>query len=327
LPCYTFDGTWGELFDVRAARRIARMLKQDFETIRADGRFLKGFPDFAERTVYISDGTHDALGAHDIYFNQRARDIAPVRLTGKFGSEIVRTRPLIATMSYARDFLGAELRSRVEALPSLAAIHQHAHPLTRVVAEAVGWHEFGRVSIEQSQLVLRTPYMDNDFVKLMFRAPAGVRAAGTLQEQYVKDMSPRLASIPTNLGSFISNSRLVTKIAYALSRVLFKVEYIYLYAAPHWLTLVDRKLARLQPERILSGRQKWEGYRIWFNTDFSEFVNETLLNSRAHLTQFFDKHAVKKIVERHLAGTHNYMNEINRALTVELICSTLLNPK
>ena len=26
-----------------------------------------------EKSVYLSDGTHDALGAHDVYFNQMAR--------------------------------------------------------------------------------------------------------------------------------------------------------------------------------------------------------------------------------------------------------------
>jgi len=30
------------------------------------------------------------------------------------------------------------------------------------------------------------------------------------------------------------------------------------------------------------------------------------------------------MVERHIAGTHNYLEEINRALTVQLVFATLL---
>ncbi len=30
------------------------------------------------------------------------------------------------------------------------------------------------------------------------------------------------------------------------------------------------------------------------------------------------------MVDRHIAGTHNYLNEINKVLTIELICSSLL---
>src|SRR5215510_14297 len=79
LPCYTFGGTWGELFDIRTARKLAKISNQSFDTIKINDQFLKTFSDYARRAVYISDGLHDALGAHDVYFNEVARDLAPVR--------------------------------------------------------------------------------------------------------------------------------------------------------------------------------------------------------------------------------------------------------
>jgi asparagine synthase (glutamine-hydrolysing) len=327
LPCYTFGGPWGELFDIRAARRLSKIAGRDFNAIIANGSFLKGFPSFAERAVYISDGTHDAFGAHDVYLNEVARDIAPVRLTGKFGSEVVRVRKVVPTLTYHRDVLRPELRSLVEALPPFPQDLWTAHPLTRVVCEEIPCHEFGRVSIEQSQLVLRTPYMDNELVQLMFQAPVGVRVAGTLQEQYVKETSPELAAIPSNLGGFVNGGRLRKAIAYLGLWALFKVEYIYLYDTPHWLTRVDRTLETLRLERLLAGRQKWEGYRIWIKTDLADFIQETLLSPTARFTEFFERKTVQNMVTRHIAGTHNYMNEINRALTLELVYSSLLANK
>ena len=78
----------------------------------------------------------------------------------------------------------------VEALPTFANTNPQGNTLTRVVAEEIPWHEYPRVAVEQSQLVLRTPYMDNKLVKLMYQAPKGSRVAGDLQERYVKGTPP-----------------------------------------------------------------------------------------------------------------------------------------
>ena len=85
-------------------------------------------------------------------------------------------------------------------------------------------------------------------------------------------------------------------------------------------------LESLHLERLLSGRQKWEGYRIWARTHFAHFLHDTLSNSQADYTRYFDYKTVNQMVNRHTAGTHNYLQEINRALSVELLCSSLLGP-
>jgi asparagine synthase (glutamine-hydrolysing) len=321
---YTFGGAWGELFDVRTARKAASVYDQPFDTIRINDQFFKGFPEYATRAVHISDGTHDALGAHDVFFNEIARTIAPVRLTGKFGSEVVRIRKLIPSLTYPSGLLQPELQQKVDRLPTFAQTNPLGNPLTRVVSEEITWHEYGRVTVEQSQLSQRSPYMDNELVKLMYQAPVGSRAAGDLQERYVKERAPELARFITNMGRFYSNNPLATKLAYYPFWALFKVEYIYLWATPHWVTRLDRAAERLRLERLLGGRQKWEGYRIWMKTHFSEFIRQKLLNSQAAYTAYFDYGQVSKMAARHIAGTHNYVNELNRALTVELICSSLL---
>jgi hypothetical protein len=132
--------------------------------------------------------------------------------------------------------------------------------------------------------------------------------------------------VPTNLGRFVTSNRLATRVLYGLMRSLFKVEYVYLYATPHWMTRVDRKLKGLRLERILAGRQKWEGYRIWIKTDFADFIRDVLLDPAAHYRRFLERRTVEEMVTRHIAGTHNYLTEINRALTLELIYASLLKP-
>lgn len=325
FPCYTFGGLWGETFDIRTARKLAAACDWPHETIRIDERFLREFPHYAKQSVYISDGTHDALGAHDVYFNEVAHKIAPIRLTGKFGSEVVRTRRLIPSCNFPRHLLQPGFLPILDKTPDADHFTQRIHPLSRVVAEEIAWYEFGRVSVEQSEVILRTPYMDNELVQLMYQAPPGLRDSRDLQAKYVRRKSEELADVPTNMGRVRQNGQLTGTIAYSLFWALFKAEFIYLYATPHWLTRLDRKLEWLKPERIIAGRQKFEGYRIWMKTHLAEFIRD-VLNSRARCTDLFDKAWVEKVVVRHTAGTHNYLNEINKMLTIELIYSSLLSP-
>jgi asparagine synthase (glutamine-hydrolysing) len=324
LPSYTFNGAWRELLDVSSSRKTASVYHQTHQIISIDGQFLRDFADYAARAVHISDGTHDAFGAHDVFFNEIAREIAPIRLTGKFGSEIVRIRRLVPSSTYAPGFLRDELRTLVDQLPTFANTNPSGNPLTRVVTEEIPWHEHARVAVEQSQLVLRTPYMDNELVKLMYRAPSGSRTAGDLQERYVRDRAPEFAQSITNMGRFTSRHPLATRLYHYAFWALMKVEYTYLYATPHWFTWLDRKLERWHLERLLSGRQKWEGYRIWIKTAFAPFLRETLCDPQAEYTSFLDYRTVSRMVYRHIAGTHNYLDEINKALTLQLIFSSLL---
>jgi asparagine synthase (glutamine-hydrolysing) len=324
LPCYTFGGLWGETFDIRAARRLAGMSNLTHEVIRINERFLREFPNYAHKSVYISDGTHDALGAHDVYFNQNARGIGSVRLTGKFGSEVVRTRRLIPYGTFPHHLVQPWLVPLLDEARSVDQLSKQSHPLSRVAAEEIAWYEYGRVSVEQSQVILRTPYMDNELVKLMYQAATTLRDSRNLQARYVRQKDQELAGVPTNMGRVREDGRPIDKVAYGLYWALFKTEFIYLYSTPHWLTRVDRKLGKLQPERLIAGRQKFEGYRVWFKTHLADFLRDTLCKPQASCTDFFDKAWVQKVVERHTAGTHNYLGEINKMLTVELICSSLL---
>ncbi len=102
------------------------------------------------------------------------------------------------------------------------------------------------------------------------------------------------------------------------------MEYIYLFATPHWMTRVDRTLGDLHLERLLSGRQKCEGYRIWIKTHFADFVRDTLLDHQASYTRHFDYSTVARLVNQHVAGTHNHIIEIDRALSLQLVYNTLL---
>ena len=90
LPCYTFNGPYRECADARIARQIATTCGQSHQVIHMGDDFFDDFADLAAKSVYLSDGTMDVTGAAELYVNRDARKIAPVRLTGNYGSEILR---------------------------------------------------------------------------------------------------------------------------------------------------------------------------------------------------------------------------------------------
>ena len=88
LPCYTFGGGYRESRDVKIARRVARECAQAHQVIPLGQEFLHDFPYYAERSVFLTDGTASVSRCPGIYVNRKARGIAPVRMTGNYGDEI-----------------------------------------------------------------------------------------------------------------------------------------------------------------------------------------------------------------------------------------------
>jgi asparagine synthase (glutamine-hydrolysing) len=90
LPCYTFGGMLRDCQDVKVSREVAHACGQPHEVIPVGKEFLSQFSHYAQRAVYLTDGCVDVSRAPDLYLNERAREIAPVRMTGNYGGEVLR---------------------------------------------------------------------------------------------------------------------------------------------------------------------------------------------------------------------------------------------
>jgi asparagine synthase (glutamine-hydrolysing) len=90
LPCYTFGGMFRDCQDVTLSRQVANLCGQPHVAIQLGEEFLARFPHYAERAVYLTDGCVDVGLSPGLYLNERAREIAPVRMTGLYGSEVLR---------------------------------------------------------------------------------------------------------------------------------------------------------------------------------------------------------------------------------------------
>jgi asparagine synthase (glutamine-hydrolysing) len=114
------------------------------------------------------------------------------------------------------------------------------------------------------------------------------------------------------------------KLARLYHEVLFKAEYFYGDAMPHWLARCDNAVRLLHPDRLFLGRHKIERYRMWFRDELSAYLKDIFLDTKTLNRPYLNKGYVHKIINEHIHGTGNYTHEINRILTMELIQRTLI---
>jgi asparagine synthase (glutamine-hydrolysing) len=324
LPCYTFGGAIRDCQDVVVARRVASLCEQTHSVIRVDGEFLASFPKYAERAVYLTDGCVEVNRAADLYVNQIARSIAPVRMTGNYGGEVMRRIRAFKPVKPLPGLYCDEFAPYIHQAETSYSQLLNSHPLSFAVFQQAPWHHFGLLALEQTQLTLRSPYLDNDFVKTVFRAPDSSCANADVCLRLIAEADPALRSVRTDRG------RGGTGGGMAATRVMlefqFKAEYAWDYGMPQWMAPIDHFLSPIQPERMFLGRHKFAHFRIWYRDVLSDYVHDLLLDSKSLSRSHIERSKVKAIVNGHLTGKQNWTLEIHKLLTVELIHRLLLEP-
>jgi asparagine synthase (glutamine-hydrolysing) len=332
LPCYTFGGPFRECEDLLIARKVAHLCDQPHDVIPVGEEFLSRFSQYAERTVYLSDGCAPVYRASDLYANQLAREIAPVRMTGNYGSEVLRWTPAFKPAEPPAGLFQPELLSHVRAAGETYATVVEGHPVSFAVFRQAPWHHYGLLALEQTQLSLRTPYLDNDFVRTAFRAPAPAFARRDTMNtdvclRLVADGNAALRSIRTDRGLGGNGRPLSRKVSRQFLEFTFRSEYAFDYGMPQWLAQIDHFLSPLHLERFFLGRHKFAHYRVWYRDALSGYVRETLLDPKTLSRPYLEKTRVEAVVNGHIKGERNHTVEIHNLLTIELVHRLFLDPK
>jgi asparagine synthase (glutamine-hydrolysing) len=166
---------------------------------------------------------------------------------------------------------------------------------------------------------VRTPFLDNDFVQTVFRAPGSASANNDLRVRLIGDGSKPLQDLQTDRG-FAGNGGAVSSwVSRNYLEFTFKAEYAYDYGMPQWLAKLDYFMSPLRLERLFLGRHKLYHYRVWYRDLFADYVREILLDSRSLTRPYLERKEVETIVEGHLKGDRNYTMEIHRLLSLELL--------
>ena len=323
LPCYTFAGMFRDCHDVVVARKVARACGQPHEVIPVDEHFLQRFAHYAERSVYLTDGCTDMNLCPDLYVYEKARHIAPVRMTGNYGGEVLRRVRAFKPIQLLPG-LFTPVQDRIGEAETTYGGVLRGHPLTFGAFKQAPWHHYGVLALEQTQLALRTPFLDNDLVKLVYRAPEHVCRSDAASLRLIADGDAGLSRIPTDRGVIGKSAPVIGRLRRLLLEFSFKAEYAYDYGMPQVLASINHRLSALRLERLFLGRHKFYHFRLWYRTVLADYVRDVLLDPRTLARPFIDRRKVEAVVNGHLAGTHNFTLEIHKLLTLELIHRQLL---
>jgi asparagine synthase (glutamine-hydrolysing) len=321
VPCYTFGSMYRTTGDVAVGRRVAARCGQPHHVVELGRDFLTGARETLEQAVYISDGYLGLSGAAELYVNRQARRIAPARMTGNWGGELMRGVRSFKYTVPKGDFVVPELVAQMHA--SAAAFSTTgSHPLSAALFQQLPFQGYGRFAIERSQVVMRAPFLADDVVKWLYRAPADIRSSIACATDVI-GRRPDLLTIPTDLGLLGSRP---SRIRRAARKALIKAEYLTSHGAPNWLARLAANLPAAALEMRFLGVDKFHHFRFWTRRDLAGLVRETLLSDsgRSLLRTWFDVRRVENMVNEHIDGHANHTDAIDKLLMVVLTGKTLL---
>jgi len=317
LPCYTFGGPYRDCADVRIARHLAALAGQPHTTLPIRDDFFRDFSALAERTVYLSDGTMDVSGAVELHANARAREIAPVRVTGNYGSEILRANVAFRPRRLDRSHFTPEFSDLMDEAEGTYRTEAAGSQLSFIAFKQVPWHHYARLSLEQSQLIVRSPFLDNELVALAYRVPAALATSPLPALALIAAGNPDFATLATDRALRYRPRPISDPLVHAWQEFTAKAEYAYDYGMPPWLARLDHRLAPLRLERLFLGRHKFYHFRIWYKRQ----LRDSLLAWRETLSMpagVYESGVPTRLIQEHLAGKSNHTTAIHQLLTVSL---------
>jgi asparagine synthase (glutamine-hydrolysing) len=321
MPCYTFGSMYRDNEDVKLARRVAKICNQTHETIPTGEEFLSQFAHYAERTIYLTDATVDTSRAPDLYLNEKARLLAPIRMVGTYGSEMLLHAVMFKAVEPVAGIYQNDLLPEIHRATQTYDDSRRGHPVTFITFRQSPWHHYGVLGLEQTQVGVRTPYLDNELVRTIYQSPGPVAVNEEGRVRLIREGNPALAQLRTDRGLGDGQNPAL----HALLEFLFKAEYAYDYGMPQWVAQVDHLFAPLHLERLWLGRHKLYHFRLWFRDRLRDYVREMLLSPKSLSRPYIERKRVEQIVNAHLRGNRNYTTEIHRLISLELLHRVFLD--
>ena len=321
LPCYSFGGESRDSHDVRTARKVAQHLGHPHEVIRVGREFLSNFASYAERAVRLSDGCVGVDRAPDVYLNEIARTIAPVRMTGNYGDEILRRvrafKPVAPTVGLFTDEV---VRLADAASETYAALYSLVIGSPSRRSDRRPCSILASSRSNRRQLFARSPFLDNEVVRLMFRAPAEASMDANVALRLIED-GDRVARTDSD-GPRASRG---TSVALRL-RAAWNAGIQLQGGDTHTMPACP---GGFQPLTMSSGSCGRNGSSLagtssrtsafGIVTHSRHVVQEILLDRKALERTYLNRRAVEQVVSEHVRGTRNHTNAIHQLLTLELL--------
>lgn len=325
LACYSFSGPYRECTDAVLGRQVALACGQSHQTMTLQPTWLASFPRLAAQAAVASDGLMDASGAVELFINRWALQVAPVRLTGNWGSEILRFHVALRPRKIHLRALQPDIADGVLEAQARYLEARQEDVLSFIAFKQLPWHHSVRLSLEESVLNVRSPFLDNDIVRMMYRAPADYGKQATQATlNWVQQARPALARIPTDRGVSLGGSAFQNAWRQWQQTLWIKAEYAMDYGMPSQWAAGLQGLGAWHPERWALGRHKFYHFRSWYQGALSNELRAVLLDPKAISRSIYQRRALERMVSDHTAGRANHTLDLHRAWSWEMVHQHLL---
>ncbi|HEY1788145.1 MAG TPA: hypothetical protein VGJ73_08330 [Verrucomicrobiae bacterium] len=322
--CYTFSGNNGLTLDDKIAARVAAASNLEHNLLRLDNDFFSDFPAQLDKTVFVTDGCAGLSNAHELYLNRKARQLAPIRLTGSFGSEILRSFSTFKQVPVSQQLFNNDWRAKINSRPGKIQT-ENAQPISFAAFKEIPWNLFGNLEAGRSQLQFRTPYLDNELVALAFQAPEQIRKSSLPAFHLVRANNPALSEIPTDRGFGGNNSGLKFLSRRAFAEITFKLDYYTIAGLPRPASALNSIFKSIVGKMKIAGMHKFVRYSSWFRSELAPYVREVLSSQRVRGNSIWNQDFLNQLAAAHIAGNHDYSAEINSVMTLDAIERCLLH--
>lgn len=319
---YTYAAQRGETFDVRIARKVAGIRGLSHASLRLPPSFIDTMGQHVDRTVHITDGCAGLLGTHELPLSEQARELSPIRLTGNFGSEVLRSMSTFKPIGLDAGLTDATWAARMQRAEQRVRART-VHPVTHAAFEEIPWHLSGTLLAARSRLKVRTPFMDNAIVELAYRAPVELRRSAHSSLRLVHEIRPALAVVPTDRGLAWGTPKWRMLPRRVFAEGTFKLDYWHKEGLPRALSWAEPLFDGLDAVGLL-GLHKFLPYRPWFRKELAPWLSEVVAEVRRRRMPFWNDSFLAHVVDDHVSGRHNRVRELHAIVTLEAVDRLLL---
>jgi asparagine synthase (glutamine-hydrolysing) len=244
--------------------------------------------------------------------------LSSVRVTGVFGGEILRGVSMFKPLHLAQRLVNADL---AEAVTSCARqwSHDGQHPVSFAAFREIPELRFALVAASRSQVMFRTPYLDNEIVALAYQSPETARTSTDCTLSLVKANSLSLSEVPTDMGEMGEANRFTVMSRRIFSKIFCKLDYIRSEGMPYGLSRFDPLMTQIASISGIAGLHKYLPYRVWFQRELAAYVDGILKDPQVRHSSLWNSHFVEHMASDHATGHKNYVREIDAVITLDAV--------
>ena len=324
--------------DEKLALKMARVAGTRHEFIELDHHYIRNFKTMAEEMIHLSDGMyhpHESTEMLALQYFKRAPFRVLLRGHGGEIGKAALAYPVMATPKITSCTSGQEVLNAIFEItnlvlrdiepdelfqPEFASVMKKA-PRTALerscgdaaknlapadvcvyyyIREHIRRQVLASLDIFRSQIEIRLPYLDADFIGRLLTLPIELRNTGEVHFALVKRCMPALLKIPnSNTGAPLD-------------------------AGPLRLFVTD-KFNSLMKKLSIKGFRHYTEFQKWHREGFRRDSQDILFSEETASRGIYRLEYLRTVFDRHVAGEKNYGHLLGTIVGLELWCRAFVD--